>query len=261
MTGARLAESLIERGLDPSERAAKQALFTAVIETHALVRSGPPERAWWVPGRIEVFGKHTDYAGGRTLVCPVPRGFAVVASARHDRIVTVTDAFRGDSVTLVAGTDSAPHTGWRHYVEVAVRRLARNFPDCGFGADIVLASDLPRASGMSSSSALVVGVAAALTAIGGVRKHPMWQAHIRTGLDEAGYYACIENGRRFGGLEGDAGVGTHGGSEDHAAIVEGRVDTVSAFGFVPPRAVDVARLPAAWRFVLARVRCQGEQDR
>jgi galactokinase len=79
----------------------------------------------------------------------------------------------------------------------------------------------------------------------------MWQAHIRTGLDEAGYYACIENGRRFGGLEGDAGVGTHGGSEDHAAIVEGRPDTVSAFAFVPPRAVDAARVPDAWRFVLA----------
>jgi galactokinase len=81
---------------------------------------------------------------------------------------------------------------------------------------------------------------------------------VRTPLDAAAYYACVENGRRFGGLEGDAGVGTHGGSEDHAAIVEGRPGTVSAFGFVPPRAIDVAPVPAEWRFVLtpSRVRAR-----
>lgn len=250
MTGAELAEALIAAGLDPSERAGKQALFTAIVEACAARQNRAPEWAWWVPGRIEVFGKHTDYAGGRTLVCPVPRGFGIVAGARDDRIVTVRDALRGDSVTLVAGTDATPRTGWRHYVEVAVRRLARNFPGCAFGADIVIASDLPRASGMSSSSALVVGVASALIAIGDVRRHRAWQADIRTPLDLAAYYACIENGRWFGGLEGDAGVGTHGGSEDHAAIVEGRTDTVSAFGFVPLRAIDVARVPDTWRFVL-----------
>jgi galactokinase len=250
VTGIALAEALIAAGMDPAERAGKQALFTSVVETYSMLRPGAPLHAWWVPGRIEVFGKHTDYAGGRTLVCPVPRGFAVVASARQDRVVAVTDAWRGDSVTLVAGTDATPQTGWGHYVDVAVRRLARNFPGCAFGADIVLASDLPRASGMSSSSALVIAVAAALGAIADVRKHRAWQANVRTPLDAAAYYACIENGRRFGGLEGDAGVGTHGGSEDHAAIVEGRPGTVSAFGFVPPRAIDVAPVPAEWRFVL-----------
>ena len=251
MTGATLADRLIEKGLDPAERAGKQTLFTTVLEGFATLGSGDPRHAWWVPGRIEIFGKHTDYAGGRTLVCPVPRGFAVVAASREDRVVTVTDASRGDSVTLPAGTDAPPQTGWRHYVEVAVRRMARNFPGCAFGADIVLASDLPRASGMSSSSALVIASAAALGAVGDVRRHRAWQANVRTPLDAAAYYACIENGLPFGSLEGDGGVGTHGGSEDHAAIVEGRPGFVSAFAFVPPRAIDVAAMPAEWRFVIA----------
>src|SRR5215471_7073921 len=252
MTGAALAEALIAAGLDPAERAGKQALFSAVVDAYEARCGRSPERAWWVPGRIEVLCKHTDYAGGRTLVCPVPRGFAIVAGARTDRTVTVTDASRGDSVTLVAADDAPTQSGWRHYVEVAVRRLARNFPGCAFGADIVLASDLPPASGMSSSSALVVAVATALVAIGDVRHQRGWHTNVRTPLDAAAYYACIENGRRFGGLEGDAGVGTHGGSEDHAAIVEGRAGMVSAFAFVPPRAIDVAAVPSDWRFVLTR---------
>jgi len=251
VTATALAEALIAAGLDPAERAGKQALFTTVLHAWTGLQSGAPTDVWWVPGRIEVFGKHTDYAGGRTLVCPVPRGFAVVAAARQDHSVTVSDALRGDSITLAAGTDVLPQTGWRHYVDVAVRRLARNFPGCAFGADIVLASDLPPASGMSSSSALLIAIAAALAAIGGVRNHRAWQANVRTPLDAAAYYACIENGRRFGGLDGDAGVGTHGGSEDHAAIVEGRAGMVSAFGFVPPRAIDVVPMPADWRFVVA----------
>ena len=53
---------------------------------------------------------------------------------------------------------AAAFTGWRHYVDVVARRLAANFPGAPLGADIVFASDLPRASGMSSSSALVVAI-------------------------------------------------------------------------------------------------------
>ena len=35
----------------------------------------------FVPGRIEVLGKHTDYAGGRSLLATTERGFCVVATA------------------------------------------------------------------------------------------------------------------------------------------------------------------------------------
>jgi galactokinase len=118
-------------------------------------------------------------------------------------------------------------------------------------AEIAFASDLPRASGMSSSSALVVGVAAALVRVSGIDARPEWHSNIRDGLDAAGYYACLENGRPFGTLEGDSGVGTHGGSEDHAAIVTARAGYLSAFAFVPMRRLGTVGLPDNWRFVLA----------
>jgi galactokinase len=246
-----LAEALIARGLDSSEFLAKQSLYSAVIERYAMLHPGSPAHAWWVPGRLEVFGKHTDYAGGRSLVCSVPRGFAVVASPRTDRTVHVVDAFRGEDATLRPSDPEPTYTGWRHYAAVVARRLARNFRGAELGADIVIASDLPRASGMSSSSALVIAVATALGHIAKLPSRPEWKNNIRHPLAAAGYYACIENGRSFGALDGDAGVGTHGGSEDHAAIVEGRPGHVSAFAFVPARALGAAPVPAEWRFVLA----------
>ncbi len=251
MNAETLARTLIARGLDPGELEAKQSLFNAVIETHRMIRSTPPQHAWWVPGRLEVFGKHTDYAGGRTLVCCIPRGFAVVASAREDRIVRVVDALRGERHTVELSGAPASYSGWRQYVEVTARRLVRNFPGRNFGADIVIASDLARAAGMSSSSALVIAIATALGRIALVQKDPLWRNNIRSGLDTASYYACIENGRSFAMLAGDAGVGTHGGSEDHTAMIEGRAGQVSAFAFVPPRALGGVAVPADWRFVIA----------
>ena len=41
--------------------------------------SGP--MAFYVPGRIEILGKHTDYAGGSSMVAAAERGFSLVAVA------------------------------------------------------------------------------------------------------------------------------------------------------------------------------------
>jgi galactokinase len=203
-----------------------------------------------VPGRLEVFGKHTDYAGGRTLVCAVPRGFGVAASSRGDGIINVVDARNNERVTLQPARDES-FSGWRNYVHVVARRLGRNFPGASIGADIVFASDLPRASGMSSSSALMISIATALVRIGGLESREEWQSNIRSPLDAAGYYACIENGSSFGSLPGDSGVGTFGGSEDHAAILTGQPGRLSAFRFVPMRPEATCTVPGDWQFVLA----------
>jgi len=103
---------------------------------------------------------------------------------------------------------------------------------------------------MSSSSSLVVAVATALVETGSLRTRVEWQRNVHGAHDEAGYYACMENGLSFGTLDGDGGVGTHGGSEDHAAILTGTAGHLSAFTFVPMRARNVVPMPSAWRFVL-----------
>ena len=49
--------------------------------THGAMSETPEETAWRVPGRVEVLGKHTDYAGGSVLVGAVDR--AITARARR----------------------------------------------------------------------------------------------------------------------------------------------------------------------------------
>jgi galactokinase len=257
--------------LSKAEMLRKQVLFDFVIETFGRVAGGVAEHALWVPGRLEIFGKHTDYGGGHTLIAAVPRGFALVARPRRDAVVSMYDASRrqdfvldtqsADPPSRISATAGKPADsltsepdeprGWRRYALTVVRRLARNFPGAPLGADIVFGSDLAPASGMSSSSALMVALAATLVRLARIDERPEWQPNVASAADAAGYYACIENGMAFGSLEGDAGVGTHGGSEDHIAIVCGKADHAAAWTFVPPAHVADVRVPEDWRFVIA----------
>jgi len=185
MTGRELAAALVERGLDAAAGADKAALFDVVLGAFRGHTGELPRHTWWVPGRLEVFGKHTDYAGGRTLVCAVPNGLAVAASPRTDGSIHVVDARRGDRLVL-RRLERGGFTGWRHYVEVAARRLAANFPGAALGADIVFSSDLPRASGMSSSSALVaLGGLFLLSGLGAVVGLALWKRRDDLVIDEA----------------------------------------------------------------------------
>ena len=207
---------------------------------------------WFVPGRVEVLGKHTDYAGGRSLLGAVERGFCVLSRPRADRVVRILDAGRKTAAEMPLSREARPGAaGWTVYAAAVARRVARNFPGPLSGADIVLASDLPRASGMSSSSALVVSIFTALARVNRLEDRPEYAESIRSAEDLAGYLGCVENGYAFGVLAGGEGVGTFGGSEDHTAILCCRAGHLSRYAFCPVRAEGSVRLPADWIFVIA----------
>jgi galactokinase len=174
----------------------------------------------------------------------------MVAAPRDDGIVSVVDARWHDAVEIDPGDDERPYRGWTNYAAVVSRRLARNFPGAPLGATIVMISDLPRAAGLSSSSALVVGLSLVLIERGGLETRPEWQAAIRTRLDLAGYLGAVENGLSFPGLAGSSGVGTHGGSEDHTAILTGRPNQVLAYSYLPVQHLGDAALPDDWCFAV-----------
>jgi galactokinase len=210
------------------------------------------EVAFFVPGRIEVLGKHTDYAGGRSLLCAAEQGCCLVAAPRKDRRVAVANADTGERAELGLSPDLQPVVGhWSNYPATVLRRVARNFPDAATGADIGFASDLPPASGMSSSSAFMVAVFLALATLNELDGHPAYRAAIAGPTDLAGYLGTVENGRSFGPLTGDQGVGTFGGSEDHTAILCCRAATLSQYRFAPVQFERDVAMPAGHVFTIA----------
>jgi galactokinase len=208
-------------------------------------------RAWWVPGRIEVLGKHTDYGGGRSLLCAVERGFQVIAQPRTDGIVSLIEASTGarESFPFAATTPSRPGH-WTDYPISVIRRLAR---DAGVsrGADIAFDSSLPQASGMSSSSALVIATYLALSSINELDANERWQRALPDDDAVAGYLGAVENGKAFAAFAADNGVGTHGGSEDQTAILRSAPDRLAQYRFLPVAHERTVMLPREWTFAVA----------
>ncbi|MEI6666826.1 MAG: galactokinase family protein [Acidobacteriota bacterium] len=248
-----LASSIEAAGLRRATVEAKRAAFLAA--TRALrgqTGESSVDGAFVVPGRIEVLGKHTDYAGGRSLLCAAEQGFCVVVRARSDAAVHVIDVASGESIETALDPALEPVRGhWGHYPATVARRVARNFPGARLGADIALSSDLPRASGMSSSSALMIAAFLAIAHVNHLAQDPSFQSAIASSEDLAGYLATIENGNGFGTLAGDVGVGTFGGSEDHTAILCCRPDALSQYRFAPVQPEREIEWPAGMSFVIA----------
>ena len=220
-------ENALVHGLPPSGVDAKRFLLARMVDGWKGLTTPGPSHVFWVPGRIEVLGKHTDYCGGRSLLAASSRGFMFGVSPRTDLIVRVKDAVSGEMVDSRLHPDVTPQLGhWSNYPETVFRRLARNFVGDLKGADIVFASDLPPAAGMSSSSALMVGFYLVMNAVNRLTERAEFKANIQTAEDLAGYLGTLENGQTFGTLVGDKGVGTFGGSEDHTAIMNCQVGNV-----------------------------------
>ncbi|KAL9184101.1 hypothetical protein ACHAXT_002187 [Thalassiosira profunda] len=258
----------------------------------------------WVPGRIEVVGKHTDYAGGNSLVCATSgRGMAMTSmlfrsnecnSNANEMQVTIISVLPegmehhatntaapytvdGRSVVRrtirtrngqVATEDAAKAVDWTIYPTATIRRLAQNFGlhdhlDNGDGAShanrrgghivVALASNLPPASGLSTSSAFVTGLFLALDSHLHLSTCNEYRRAIgedddeRTRYNLSTYLGNVENGRDY--INGSAilkgtvrgGVGTFGGSEDHAAILMGRPQELRLLSFCPTRPASLSK--------------------
>ena len=88
-----VTDHFISLGMTAEDAAARAGLFAELDAKAAPILDGPVQWKRFTPGRIEVFGKHTDYAGGHSLLAAVPRGIALSARPRTDGIVRVGDIF------------------------------------------------------------------------------------------------------------------------------------------------------------------------
>jgi galactokinase len=218
----------------------------------------------FVPGRIEVFGRHTDYAGGRTLVCAIDRGFLFAATRGHSsRVRMYEESSEFEPVEFPLSSSLSPKIGhWANYPMTMARRLARNFGTARLkGVDVAFCSTMPVGSGMSGSSALMMMTFAALSTVNNLAAARLFRQNLLDPLDLAVYLACAENGQGFRDLKGDRGVGTFGGSEDHAAILTARSGMLSLFGFCPASLQDEVPWPKGWQMAVAFSGVRAEKTR
>ena len=133
-------------------------------------RSG---RVSFAPGRINLIGEHTDYSGGFVLPASLALGTWTVAAPRGDRTIRVLSEGQQETATLPL--DIAPRAAqkqWSDYVAGVIWALQQ--AGCKLrGADLLVASDVPMGSGLSSSAALEVSVAHALLTLADASLAPL----------------------------------------------------------------------------------------
>jgi galactokinase len=126
-----------------------------------------PEGRWAAPGRVNLIGEHTDYNDGFVLPFALPERTVVAAGRASSPGWTVRSELEAETVHI-GPDDLTPGKvkGWSAYVAGVVWALA----DAGYEvppAELMIASNVPLGSGLSSSHALECATLTALAGIGG----------------------------------------------------------------------------------------------
>ena len=140
------------------------ALFRASFGTR-------PRAAASAPGRVNLIGEHTDYNGGPVLPVAIETRTTVAVGPGDPEILEAVSE-RDGQVVRVRWRDELP-TGWAAYVAGVLRELwAHEALPTDAGARVAVASDVPVGAGLSSSAALTVATARALSQLAGQRIAP-----------------------------------------------------------------------------------------
>ena len=125
----------------------------------------PPTVTTRAPGRVEFIGNHTDYNGGAVLGVAIDRGVEVAAAPGepgHFRVRSTSGAAPVDFSAAPPPRLSGP-SAWANYVFGVWHSLADFSLPRPAGFDVLVDSDLPAGAGLSSSAALELATALALT--------------------------------------------------------------------------------------------------
>ena len=142
------------------------ALFDTTFSSRPVVLAS-------APGRVNLIGEHTDYNGGPVLPVALERRTAVAASHADDWIVTSTLDGKVRGIDL----DAPLKKDWTGYL-VGVARELRKLGAAPGGAHVSVATTLPVGAGLSSSAALTVAAAKALSLLAGRRLTPPQLAEV-----------------------------------------------------------------------------------
>jgi len=193
------------------------------------------------PGRVNLIGEHTDYNGLPVFPIAIQYAISILSRTRSDsRVHLVNRDAQFDAVEFELGEDipHSPPGHWGNYVKAAAQALYRDH-GVRHGFDGVLESTVPVATGLSSSSALVVSSGLTLLEHNGTTVDRMQL------MDE---FARAE-----------VYVGTKSGGMDQAICVGAQPGSACRIDFAPLRLQHVP-VPDGWTFVVASTLIRAEKS-
>jgi galactokinase len=139
---------------------APTAAFPGLWDEFARRFGRPAELGARAPGRVNLIGEHTDYNEGWVLPCAIDRDTVVLAARREDGRLRVFSR-ESDQGCDLDPARLARRGDWVDYLQGVLFALAERGCDTR-GLDLMVASQLPPGSGLSSSAALCVALVTAI---------------------------------------------------------------------------------------------------
>ncbi|MDF1504615.1 galactokinase [Roseisolibacter sp. H3M3-2] len=123
----------------------------------------PPDFVARAPGRVNLIGEHTDYNDGFVFPVAIDRAVWIAGRARDDRRVVLHSLDFGDAAEVDLAAPEHRRKHWAEYVAGMAWALAEGGVPTPRGVEGVMAGNVPVGAGLSSSAALELAVARALS--------------------------------------------------------------------------------------------------
>ena len=148
-----------------------------VIQSFKELFGEPPAYVVRAPGRVNLIGEHTDYNDGFVLPMAIDRAVWIALRPRPDDTVRVHSLDLDRSATFLLADLRYEDAGWSEYVKgVAWALQGASYRLAGWEG--VLAGDVPRGAGLSSSAALELATARAFQVVSGFDWDPPSMARL-----------------------------------------------------------------------------------
>ena len=190
------------------------------------------------PGRVNLIGEHTDYNGLPVLPMAICRSIRTVFAPREDSKVVLRNLdphFPEREFDIKPDIEPYPTGDWGNYAKAAVWKLVNTVlekePRFKFrGMSVLVHGDIPKAAGLSSSSALVVSIGLAFSAANDLGFSPEEMAKL------------MASAERY--------VGTAGGGMDQTICLLAQENCALKIEFFPELATQPVSIPEDYHVVV-----------
>ncbi len=127
-----------------------------LIETYKNTFHAKPSKYFMAPCRVNLIGEHTDYNKGLALPAAISKFIHAAVGKRDDRKICLKSLNKLDVITAdLDDIKNKPEQSWGNYPLGIFATLIKRGYNLPFGLNIIYSSNVPIASGLSSSAALL----------------------------------------------------------------------------------------------------------
>ena len=127
-----------------------------LIDLYKKQFKSKPSKYFMSPCRINLIGEHTDYNQGLVLPAAISKYIHAVVGKRKDRKIYLKSLNKlGDIVVDLDTISNSPENKWGNYPLGIFATLQKRGHKLPFGLNIIYSSNVPIASGLSSSASML----------------------------------------------------------------------------------------------------------